>query len=225
MLELFDLMLRPITGKKMKLFIWENNQACITVCAKCYLPKLRHVQRTHKINLGSIKECIEHPEIQLACIVTDLQAADIFAKALVPSKWPNAIESLHFNVTPLPIPDGKFTHTGAERVPPPDEPVVSAPAVLSTKAVKAASAQVHSVAKGLPHGAAAIGCAASRAAGFAYSLPTVRKLKEDTAARIREAYNEQVCSRPCFKELPYWGTFWENVYVSRFQSWDRCRGI
>ena len=42
----------------MKLTLWEDDQACITVFVKSYSPKLRHIQRTHKINLGSVKEMI-----------------------------------------------------------------------------------------------------------------------------------------------------------------------
>ena len=111
MLDLFDLLLQPITGKRVKLTVWEDNQACITVCVKGYSPKLRHILRTHKVNLGSVKEVIEMPEINLNYIVTDEQAADIFTKALAPAKWPNAIELLHFNTTPLPASDLTHTHT------------------------------------------------------------------------------------------------------------------
>ena len=70
----------------LELVIHENNQATILVVKKGYSPKLRHISRTHKGNLGCISE-------QLAPD-TNQRAADIYTKALPPQKWDNAFKVL-----------------------------------------------------------------------------------------------------------------------------------
>ena len=50
----------------------EDNQATITICNKGYSPKLRHVARTHKINLGSVFECLQEGDIELRAAVSHI---------------------------------------------------------------------------------------------------------------------------------------------------------
>ena len=90
MLTMFD----TIKGSAFDLEICEDNQATIIVAKAGFSQKLRHIQRTHKVNIGSIKEVIEQPYCSLEYIDTKLQAADIFTKALEPSKWQNALHLL-----------------------------------------------------------------------------------------------------------------------------------
>ena len=89
-LDLWDLLL----DRQMHLNIMEGNQATMKVVRKGYSPKLRHIQRTHKVDLGSIKEVIGREPVELKYVKTDLQAADIFTKALAPIKWPAACLAL-----------------------------------------------------------------------------------------------------------------------------------
>ena len=92
-LQLWDLILqRPVD-----LIIHEDNQATIQVVEQGYSSKLRHITRTHKINLGSLNEVLQQKGIKVQYIETTQQAADIFTKALEPLKWPNAIELLNIN--------------------------------------------------------------------------------------------------------------------------------
>ena len=44
-----------ILGRDIKTRIYEDNQAIIIVVKKGYSKKLRHISRTHKVNLGSLK--------------------------------------------------------------------------------------------------------------------------------------------------------------------------
>ena len=79
----------------MQLVIHEDNQATILVAKKGYSPKLRHIARTHKVNLGSISEQLEEGTgVEIEYVDTAEQAADIFTKALVPQKWDRAIKLL-----------------------------------------------------------------------------------------------------------------------------------
>ena len=86
-LQLWDKLL----GRAVNLVIQEDNQATILVVRKGFSPKLRHISRTHKINLSSLKECIDDPSVEIKYIDTNEQAADIFTKALPPQKWFKAL--------------------------------------------------------------------------------------------------------------------------------------
>ena len=90
MLDMFD----TIKGSAFELEICEDNQATIIVAKAGFSQKLRHILRTHKVNIGSIKEVVDQPYCSLEYIDTKLQAADIFTKALEPSKWQNALHLL-----------------------------------------------------------------------------------------------------------------------------------
>lgn len=62
------------------------------VVKKGYSPKLRHIQRTHKVNLSCLAELLEDEAITLEYTHTEDQAADVFTKALAPQKWGNALK-------------------------------------------------------------------------------------------------------------------------------------
>ena len=83
-----------LLDRGVHLEIMEDNQATIRVVLKGYSAKLRHISRTHKIDISSIHEVVEHDDVEIKYCVTDEQAADIFTKALAPLKWPNALTLL-----------------------------------------------------------------------------------------------------------------------------------
>ena len=83
-----------VLNRDVHLEIFEDNQATIRVVKKGYSAKLRHISRTHKIDISSIFEIIELDNIEIIYCKTDDQAADIFTKALAPLKWPNALSLL-----------------------------------------------------------------------------------------------------------------------------------
>ena len=72
----------------------EDNQATILVVRKGYSPKLRHITRTHKINLSGLAEVFREDFATLEYCQTDKQAADIFTKSLPPQKWGAALHLL-----------------------------------------------------------------------------------------------------------------------------------
>ena len=79
----------------MTLKIHEDNQATILVAKKGFSPKLRHISRTHKVNVASIAEMLQ-PEtgVEIEYVITTKQAADIFTKQLAPQKWDAALRLL-----------------------------------------------------------------------------------------------------------------------------------
>lgn len=105
-LSLWELLLQ----RSVKLIVRENNQAPILVVKKGYSPKLRHIQRTHKVNLGSLRELFEEDSAELSYCKTDEQAADIFTKVLVPQKWGATIALLGIYID---LPSVLLRHKGS----------------------------------------------------------------------------------------------------------------
>ena len=83
-----------LLGRSVQLTIMEDNQATIRVVLKGFSAKLRHVTRTHKIDISSIHEVIQRDNVDISYCETNDQAADIFTKALPPLKWDNALQLL-----------------------------------------------------------------------------------------------------------------------------------
>ena len=71
-----------ILGGDVELEIMEDNEATIKIVRKCGSTKLRHVGRTHQINLASVYEQFQDPNITLLYVNTKEQAADLFTKAI-----------------------------------------------------------------------------------------------------------------------------------------------
>ena len=66
-----------------QLAIFESTQATLQIALKGDSKKLRHLSRTHRVTMSWIKEVMDRPEVEIAYIKTDKQAADIFTKAFV----------------------------------------------------------------------------------------------------------------------------------------------
>eukprot|EP00973_Karenia_brevis_P018408 2523825-Karenia_brevis.AAC.1 len=73
-----------LLGGKVDSGIEQNNQASILVAKAGYSQKLRHGSRTHKADLGSIKEVLDRDSVSLRYIISADRAADIFTKPVAP---------------------------------------------------------------------------------------------------------------------------------------------
>ena len=89
-LDLWDQLL----GRPVDLIILQDTQATIKICRKGYSPKLRSTIRMFNVNVSSISEVIDLPQVDIIYCHTDFQVADIFTKALAPHKWENALKLL-----------------------------------------------------------------------------------------------------------------------------------
>lgn len=92
--ELFS----AIFQRQVLLRIREDNEACAKVCAAGYSKKLRHLKRTHKVNLSSIKEQLDRPDVELMIVGTKEQKADIFTKQLEAPHWPLALYNIQVQI-------------------------------------------------------------------------------------------------------------------------------
>lgn len=101
MMSLWDKLVGPASGRPIKLKIFEDNQAAISIIGDGFSSKLCHISRTHGVNLTSIKDELDKPTVELLKIDTKRQAADIFTKGLEPQKWDPALEMLGMSKVPL----------------------------------------------------------------------------------------------------------------------------
>jgi len=91
---------QTVTGRAIPLKVKEDNEATIKIVKKGFSPKLRSLSRTHRVNLGSIHEATQMPDIFLEYIATEDQVADIFTKNLDPQKWGHALDLLRMRTLP-----------------------------------------------------------------------------------------------------------------------------
>ena len=91
-----------VLQRHVDLIIHEDSQATIQVVERGYSNKLRHITRTHKVNLGSLSDLLQEKGIKIQYVESAKQAADIFTKALETIKWPNAIELLNIKAPANP---------------------------------------------------------------------------------------------------------------------------
>ena len=90
LLELFSVLFR----KSVRLLIREDNEATAKVVSAGYSKRLRHMKRTHRINLGSLKEELDKDDVDLQLVASRYQKADIFTKGLAGELWGPALDLL-----------------------------------------------------------------------------------------------------------------------------------
>ena len=95
MCKLWDKLL----NRTVELHIMEDNQAAIQICEAGYSSKLRHIGRTNKVNISSIRDEVIKEHTHLKGVDANKQAAYIFTKALDPYKWPAALKMLGISTT------------------------------------------------------------------------------------------------------------------------------
>ena len=93
-------LLETILGRQVELVCYQDNSAVIQIVAAGYSPKLRHLNKTFRINIGSIHEVFkENDDCLLLYIKTAMQRADPFTKPLPVAKWPEALQQLNVQVS------------------------------------------------------------------------------------------------------------------------------
>ena len=85
-----------LSSGSAQLFLFEDNEAVIKMCLKGRSPILRHISRTHRVDLDWLIERIKlDPGVRIKFVSTDQQMADMLTKAAftIP-KW-KALSKLH----------------------------------------------------------------------------------------------------------------------------------
>ncbi|CAE6955300.1 GIP [Symbiodinium natans] len=87
----------------IKLLCREDNEACIAIVRKGYSAKLRHLSKTHRINVSSTCEAVnDNDDVELGYVNTNDQKGDPLTKALSVQKWAHALKLLHISTEHLP---------------------------------------------------------------------------------------------------------------------------
>ena len=95
MQEFFECVLQ----REVPLFSFQDNSAVIQIVESGYSPKLRHLKKVFKLNIGSIHEFFKDNEAAtLLYIKTSLQRADPFTKLLAVAKWNDALKQIQIIV-------------------------------------------------------------------------------------------------------------------------------
>ena len=81
-----------VLGRPLTVTCYEDNQAVLAIIKKGYSSKLRHLPKTHKINVASVSELFRDSQFQIEYIATDHQKGDILTKDLGPQKWGPGLE-------------------------------------------------------------------------------------------------------------------------------------
>jgi len=86
--------LYEILGQEIPLTCFQDNDATIAVVRNGWSIKLRHVTKTHKIDLACLYDLFKDPFTFLVHCPTDQQAADVLTKNLEKGKWDMALSML-----------------------------------------------------------------------------------------------------------------------------------
>ena len=87
-LDLWDLVMKSITGKRMEMEVWEDNQTCASIVRTGKTNELRHVHRVHGVNICAVHDSFAKKLFKLKDCHTKAQAADIFTKYFTdPIAW------------------------------------------------------------------------------------------------------------------------------------------
>ena len=86
---LWDIILNESKKKGIRLTIAEDNEAMMKICKSGNITKLRHLSRTHRVNIAFVLERLNSDEnIELVRVETNNMAADIYTKRFTdPKKW------------------------------------------------------------------------------------------------------------------------------------------
>ena len=88
--------------RSVKLKFQEDNQATIQILKTSKNPALRHLSRTHRVNISWLCEVFKDlKEVELVYCKSDEQAADILTKAFTnPIKWQAALDLIGIKHVP-----------------------------------------------------------------------------------------------------------------------------
>ena len=101
-------MTRPVaSGLQTHLIVAEGNEAVIEITKKCCSVALKHLPRTHRIDVTWLFEVCDAEEVKLRHVGTNEQIADLMTKAFTsPEKWRSLLEIAQIvpgDIAPRPL--------------------------------------------------------------------------------------------------------------------------
>ena len=92
--------LELILGSEVETILQEDDSAVSVILKTGYSPKLRSLNRTHRISVAALSDAIQQRLIQVRQTLTEDQLADIFTKAMPRLKFLSAREAIGVNDPP-----------------------------------------------------------------------------------------------------------------------------
>ena len=80
-----------ITHHEIGATIMEDNEACISICNSGYSSCMRHLSRTHRVNVAFLSQTLKENGISIEKIESELQRADPFTKTFAGPAWQHAL--------------------------------------------------------------------------------------------------------------------------------------
>ena len=90
-----------VLQREVHTVIYEDNEATEKIVRPGFSQKLRHITRTHKVNLGSLRDVVVSSGRTLKHVKSAEQIADVFTKAVEQHGWQNALRLLGMTTSVL----------------------------------------------------------------------------------------------------------------------------
>ena len=82
-------LIESCTGRRLQIEMMVDNTQAIAAAERGYSKKLRHLNRTHRVAIGVIHECLMDKEmaVSMTWVPTATPKGDLFTKALLPANF------------------------------------------------------------------------------------------------------------------------------------------
>ena len=82
-------LIEACTGRRLQIEMMVDNTQAIAAAERGYSKKLRHLNRTHRVAIGVVHECLTDKDMgaSMSWAPTATQKGDLFTKALLPANF------------------------------------------------------------------------------------------------------------------------------------------
>ena len=83
--------MQHLLGHNIDLDFHQDNETLLKVLASGYSAKLRHCNRVHRVNIASMSEQLESPQVTAVYCKSESQIASGLTKVILPAEWPHTL--------------------------------------------------------------------------------------------------------------------------------------
>ncbi|CAE7489935.1 unnamed protein product [Symbiodinium natans] len=86
-----QVMMEHLLGRAIDVVFHQDNETLLKVLATGYSAKLRHCNRVHRVNIASMSEQLESPQVTAVYCKSESQIANGLTKVIPPAEWPHTL--------------------------------------------------------------------------------------------------------------------------------------
>ena len=86
-----QVMMEHLLGRAIDVVFHQDNETLLKVLATGYSAKLRHCNRVHRVNVASMSEQLESPQVTAVYCKSESQIANGLTKVIPPAEWPHTL--------------------------------------------------------------------------------------------------------------------------------------